>query len=37
MPQTGDAFPLVWVTVAAAACVVLLAVLVWKKHRETRA
>ena len=37
MPQTGDAFPLVWVTVAAAACVVLLAVLAWKKYRETRA
>ena len=37
MPRTGDAFPLVWVTVAAAACVVLLAVLAWKKHRETRA
>ena len=37
MPQTGDAFPLVWVTVAAAACVVLLAVLAWKKNRETRA
>ncbi|MDD3165387.1 MAG: hypothetical protein PHS97_05970 [Oscillospiraceae bacterium] len=37
MPQTGDAFPLVWVLIAAAACTAVLALLVWKKHRETQA